>query len=330
MSVMQAIVAMGTGLAVAVGLMSLVPLLPTTQARTRSRIAALANDEAGPYQRQSLVLADERFSSVRFVDAFLNGKAWTADAAQKLQASGLPLRVGEYAAIRLLTVLAGLVLGRVLATGLTADTALRFLLVVAGAALGLLLPPWYVNLKIRQRRAAIESQLVEMCEVVSSMLQSGYGYLQALTSATNELERPMSDEIRRMLDRIRLGAEVDEALAEMNERLQSTDFDMVATAISLQRTSGGNLAEIMRGVAETIRDRLAFKREVSALTSKERYSAAIVAGFPIALVGLLCVISPEIYTRLFTDLLGRIILGAALTLDVIGYIVVKRLTALEV
>ncbi len=318
------------GLTVAVGLMGLAPYLPTAHARTRTRIAALAGEPSMPYERQAPALVDDRISSVRALDAFLSGKSWTVRTASRLQASGLPLRVGEYAALRMLSLAGGLVLGRMLAAALSEDAAVSVLMLAGGAVLGLMLPPWYVSRRVRQRRAAIEGQLVELCEVMSSMLQSGYGYLQALTAVANELERPMSEEVGRMLDRIRLGAEVDEALAELNERLESSDFELVATAISLQRTSGGNLAEILRGVAETVRDRLAFRREVSALTSKERYSAVVVAGFPVLLVGLLCMITPEIYTRLFTDVLGRVILGIALTLDFAGYVIVKRLTALEV
>ena len=140
----------------------------------------------------------------------------------------------------------------------------------------------------------------------------------------------MADELERMMDQVRLGSDVYEALQETAARLDSADFDMVATAITLQRSSGGNLSEILRGVSATIRDRQAFTREVSALTSKERYSALIVAGFPFVLVGVLCMITPEIYTRLFTQPIGRVIFGTALGLDVVGYVTIKRLTRLEV
>jgi tight adherence protein B len=330
MIALQIFVASAAGLVVTFGLMGLVAMLPSAQGRARSRIATITGGTALPYERHTPVLQDERLSSIPLLDVLLSGRAWTEKTGKTLEASGIPLRVGEYAATRVLAVVAGLFLGRMAATAISADAGMSVAILVAGAVVGLFFPPWYVGLRVRRRRAAIEAQLVELCEVVSSMLQTGYGQLQALTAACRELEPPISDEVQRMLDQIRLGGDIDEALREANDRLQSTDFDMIVTAIALQRTSGGNLAEILRGVAETIRDRLAFAREVSALTSKERYSAVIVAGFPLALIGMLSFVSPEIYTRLFTEVLGRLILASALTLDAVGYVVIKRLTRLEV
>lgn len=87
---------------------------------------------------------------------------------------------------------------------------------------------------------------------------------------------------------------------------------------------------ILQGTAETIRARHSFKREVRAMTSKERSSAMIISGFPILLAGGLALMAPELYARLFTDNLGRIALGVALTLDAIAYFVIKKMTNIEV
>lgn len=330
MIALQVLVACAFGLVVTFGLIGVARMVPSGHTRARSRIATMAGDPARPYERQTNVLQDERVSSIGFVDVLLSGRSWTATTRRTLEAAGIPLRVGEYAAIRLLAVIAGLAVGRAAATAISADVSVSIMFLMLGAVVGILLPPVYVRIRVRRRRAAIEGQLVELCEVVASMLQTGYGQLQALTAACRELEPPISHEVQRMLDRIRLGGDIDEALQEANDRLQSTDFDMIVTAISLQRSIGGNLAEILRGVAETIRDRMSFAREVSALTSKERFSALIVAAFPLVIVGLLSAISPDIYTRLFTEAMGRVMLASALALDAVGYVVIKRLTKLEV
>ena len=165
---------------------------------------------------------------------------------------------------------------------------------------------------------------------MASMLQSGFGYLQALNAVSEQVEEPLAGELTRMRDQIRLGAGVDEALVQLNDRLNSADFDMVATAILIQRTSGGSLAPILSGVAKTIRDRHLFRAEVAALTSRERYSAIVLAGFPLLLTALLNLMLPETFGRLFTDPVGRMILAVALVADATGYFLIKRATRLEV
>ena len=116
----------------------------------------------------------------------------------------------------------------------------------------------------------------------------------------------------------------------MTARLDSRDFEMVSTAISINRATGGDLAGILRGVATTIRDRQSFAREVKALTAKERYSAIVVAGFPFLIAGGLTLMLPDVFRVLYTETAGRIILGIALTLDVIGYFAIQRVAKIEV
>jgi len=165
---------------------------------------------------------------------------------------------------------------------------------------------------------------------MASMLRSGYGYTQALASTAAELEDPLSSELLRLVDSVRLGSDVDEALEELNQRLGSRDFDMIATAISIQRQSGGNLSEILDGVGETIRDRQTFRLELRALTSRERFSAVIVAGLPLALVAILVMMDSDRYGLLFTDIRGQMIFGVAMAMNMVGYIVIKRVSKVEV
>ncbi len=157
--------------------------------------------------------------------------------------------------------------------------------------------------------------MVEFCDLMASMLESGFGYLQALTTTAEQIGPPLADELAHVLDSVSLGGDVDEALDELNERLGSKDFDMMATAIAIQRRSGGNLAEILRGVAQTIRERHSFQRDIDALTSRERYSAIFMVGFPFVLGLVLMLMLRETYGLLFTTTMGRVLLGIAVTMD---------------
>ena len=165
---------------------------------------------------------------------------------------------------------------------------------------------------------------------MASMLSSGFGYMQALMSTAEQLDAPLSDEVRRMVDAVQIGGDADAALEEMAERVGSRDFKMVATAITIHRSTGGDLGQIMRGVAATVRDRQAFAREVLALTSRERYTAIVVAGLPVLTAGALALLAGDVFGVLFTDRIGRFILGAALALDVVGYVVIQRMARIKV
>ena len=245
-----------------------------------------------------------------------------------LERAGLPLRPGEYLMLRLLVGAAGAGAGIPLAT-VAGLGSVAVLVVLATGFVGFMLPALYVRRRVGQRARLIEEQLVEMTELMASTMSAGFGYMQALVAIAEQIDPPMSDEIRKLVDEVNLGGDVDEALAALNERLESKDFDIVATAITIQRSAGGNLAEILKRVAETVRQRQSFKREVLALTSRERFSALIIAGFPLLLVGVLALMAPEMYGRLFTDTIGRIALAGALSLDALAYFVIKAMTKIE-
>ncbi len=202
--------------------------------------------------------------------------------------------------------------------------------VTLGAMAGYLFPLVVLRWRAARRGRRIEGQLVELCEVMASMLTAGFGYMQALREASTQVGGPLGEEVARFLDSVSLGADFEDALVELRDRLQSDDFEVVATALEVQRRTGGNLAEILGGVALTIRDRQTFHRELRALTSRERFSAVIVAVFPLALICVLTAIMPEVFGRLFTDPTGRMVLVIAFVFDALGYLVARRVATLEV
>ncbi len=166
--------------------------------------------------------------------------------------------------------------------------------------------------------------------MMASMLQSGFAYMQALSMAADQIERPTGGRACQMRDAVRLGAGIDDALEQLNERLDSKDFDMMATAIAIQRRTGGSLAGILRSVAETIRERQLFRHEVAAMTSRERYSALVVAAVPPLLATLFIVVAPpELHAPADRPDRERDPRHRA-DLDALGYFAIKRATRLEV
>jgi len=324
-------IAAGAGTAVATTVLGLTQVSRATRRRVRGRLASLQDNStySSEAPAASVELLRDRSSKIPVPRWMTTGQSGER-IERMLEQAGLDLRVGEYLTLRVLATAVGFGLGFALAAALGVDAFTSAVAITFGTSLGVFLPTVFLRRRITRRRKAIERELVEMCDLMASMLQSGFGYLQALNAVSEQVEQPLAGELTRMRDQIRLGAGVDEALVQLNERLNSADFDMVATAILIQRTSGGSLAPILSGVAKTIRDRHLFRAEVAALTSRERYSAVVLAGFPLLLTGLLNLMLPETFGRLFTDPVGRMIFTVALIADGLGYFLIKRATKLEV
>ncbi len=321
-------VAFGAGLTTALALIGAAQLMRSPRVEMQNRIAAYS--EASPYAAGSLeMLRDRRASRFFLFDAWLQRRDWTEKTQLKLERAGLRLRVGEYVLLRGFAATAGGLVGAVAPIQLGMAPIAPLTLLV-GAAIGVMIPPLFLRRRINRRNEKIETQLVEMCELMSSMLTSGFGYLQTLSSCSEQLEPPLADELGRLVDAVRIGGDTDEALETMTKRLDSRDFEMVSTAISINRATGGDLAGILSGVATTIRDRQSFAREVKALTARERYSAIVVAGFPFIIAAGLTLMLPDTFKVLYTETAGRIILGVAITMDVIGYLAIKKVAKIEV
>ena len=123
---------------------------------------------------------------------------------------------------------------------------------------------------------------------------------------------------------------MEEALLKMGERVESTDLDMMITAVLVQRDSGGNLSEILETAAETLRERERIRGDIQTLTASQRLTGLILSAYPIAIGLLLLFIMPSLWSVMFTETLGRILLGFALGLQFIGYLVMQRVMRIEI
>jgi tight adherence protein B len=265
------------------------------------------------------------YSGLPVLSAFLAQFKGSEKVAIQLEQAGLPLRVGEFYMIRYVTAALLFIVPLIFAR-----TPVALVLAVGLAAVGYLLPPIWVASKKKSRIAKIEHQLVEMLGMVSNSLKSGYGLMQSFEFASRQMPPPLALELRRMLRDSNLGLGAEEALVALGRRLNSADLDLVLTAISVQRTVGGNLAEILDNVAFTMRERERIRGEIKTLTSQQRMTAIVIGGLPVFVGLLFMVINPDYMMLLFTEMAGRAILGAAVLLEVLGFFVMNRVMAIEV
>jgi tight adherence protein B len=267
-----------------------------------------------------------RASSLPPLRALLAHSKWSKKAAIDLERAGLSLRVGEYLLVRLIVAVITGLFGLVVAG--SGGFGLLFALAVGG--IGFMLPAWYLARRRRRRAAAISHQLIEMLQLVSSALRSGFAFTQAVETAAKQLTPPILDEVNHFLRDTALGRSMEESLNAMTERVESYDLDIAATAILVQSTTGGNLAEILSNVADTLRERERIRGEIRSLTAHQRFTAQVLSVYPVALAVIFFALNPSLMSVMWTERLGQVILAIGVGLQLIGAFAIPRILSVDV
>jgi tight adherence protein B len=168
-----------------------------------------------------------------------------------------------------------------------------------------------------------------MLQLLSNSLKTGYAIDRALETVATKSQPPVSTEFERVATEITLGTSVEEALSALLLRINSADLEFIVTAILLHTRVGGNLAEVLDNISDTLRDRIQTKRDMSVLTAQSRASATIITGLPILLGLGLYVFVPGYFAPMTSTFTGYVLLGVAALLILIGNIIIRRMTALE-
>ncbi len=265
-------------------------------------------------------------SSIPMLGRWLGRSTWAGSTASDLRQADIKLRVSEYILVR---VLVGVGLAAVPAF-LLQFSAGGLLLAAIGAAVGYQAPAFYLRFARNRRVARIEAQLAEFLPALASSLRSGFAFIPAVETAARQTKAPLGDELTALLNDLSLGADSASALRDMGERVGSRDLDVVITAFQVQRTTGGNLPEILDAAAAALRDRERVRGEVRTFTAQQRMTGIILSVYPIAVGLLLLAIMPSLWTKMFTESAGQILLSIALGLQVLGFLAIQRALKIEV
>ncbi|MDD7196016.1 MAG: type II secretion system F family protein [Acidaminococcus fermentans] len=236
--------------------------------------------------------------------------------------AGLPLLGKEYVAIAgglaVLVFLVTAVAGRSLVTGL-----LGGILTVFGAVI-------FLQRRISRRKEAFERQLADCLTLVSNSLRAGFSFLQTMEIISREMQPPMSTEFANVMRNTSLGRTMEDALQEMDQRVGNEDFSLVITAVLIQQQVGGNLATILDTIRETISERIRLRREVGTLTAQGKFSGLVLTCIPIGLGLFFAVASPEYLRPLLTTSIGKMAIGAAVVMEIIGYLIISRIVDIKI
>ncbi|HEV2141542.1 MAG TPA: type II secretion system F family protein [Candidatus Dormibacteraeota bacterium] len=249
-----------------------------------------------------------------------DAKKGKPSVAEQLQRADLKLRPSEYFMIQ---VGSGVVVGLIAWWRWGLIFALLFFL-------GYLLPGFYVRYRVGQRLRKFNGQLGDTLTLLSNALKAGYSFAQAIDTVAKNAVAPIGDEFARAVREMNLGGSPDEALGNITKRIASPDFDLVATAYSIHRTVGGNLAAILDNIAYTIRERVRIKGEIQTLTAQARASGTIITALPILLAAFMFFVTPTYFQPMFSSIVGWILIVIGAFMIFIGNLIIRRIVAIEV
>jgi tight adherence protein B len=200
----------------------------------------------------------------------------------------------------------------------------------AGGVLGMAVP----LLVLRQRRAKrfrrFEEQFPEALDLMSRALRAGHAFATGLKMVADELDEPVGPEFRKTFDEQNFGLPIKDALANLTVRMPLIDVRFFATAVMIQRDTGGNLSEILENLAHVVRERFKILRQVRVYTAHGRLTGYVLLALPATLAVALSFINPEHMNLLFRERMGQMLLGGALVMQLVGYLWIKRVVKIEV
>lgn len=235
---------------------------------------------------------------------------------EKLERAGLSLQPADF----LLMMGAGAVVGAVVGFFLGGPffAVLLFLVTPAGMLV-------YLRLLTSRRQAKFDEQLPDTLQMLTGSMRAGHSLLRAIDACAKETDSPMSEELSRIVNETRIGRELGDSMTDVSSRTGSEDFGWMTQAIEIHREVGGDLAEVLDHVGETIRDRNQIRRQVKALSAEGRMSAAVLMALPIVLFFALILINPQ-YSKTFTSTgPGYLMLGVAAVMLTAGGFWLSRL-----
>ena len=290
------------------------------------RLDDFVGDPSGRMRRQeersSPGLGASAGELVQGFDKILRSVSAADRLAHGLHRAGLRLTVTEFLFVWLLSIVAGALFGYLVSGS--------WLPAIMTGALGALLP--YIILRFRQgaRLSAFNRQLGNVLMQLAGSMRAGYGLLQAIDFVAHEMPAPAGPEFAHVVRDVKLGLSMLAALDALVDRVGSDDLMLIVTAVRIHHETGGNLAEILETVNETIRERVRIKGELRSLTAQQRYTGYVLSALPILVFMLLMLLNPGYESRLFAPGPTLCIPFCALLSMLMGLFVIRRIVSIEV
>jgi tight adherence protein B len=202
--------------------------------------------------------------------------------------------------------------------------------IYVGALAGFSLPWLYLLRKRRVRLRKFEEQFPEALDLLSRALRAGHAFQTGMGMAADELPSPVGPEFKRTYERQNFGLALRDALDELCDRVPLMDVRFFVTAVTIQRETGGNLSEILDNLSRVVRERFRLLRQVRVHTAHGRFTGYVLLALPASLGVVLWRMNPDMMTPLFVTSTGQMMLGAAMVLQTVGFLWIRRVINIEV
>lgn len=197
-------------------------------------------------------------------------------------------------------------------------------------AIGYFIPKGFLMLTAHKRAEKLELQLIDALHVLANSVSAGLTLTQACEVVVSQLTPPVSQEFGLLVNENRLGIPLDQAMENMAKRIKSNNFDLLVTSIVIARQTGGNIAEIFKQLAESIKEIMRLEGKVKALTAQGKMQGFVLGGLPFGITAIMYAISPEMISPLFTSPQGSVILVVAFIFWAIGIYLVRKVINVDI
>jgi tight adherence protein B len=300
-------------------------LIDQRNARARLIKDRLQNERKAPElaaEEELALLRDEQLSRIPVIDNLLRRSARVSDMQKMLSQAGMDARAGNFLGISAVCGVAATIIVYVLSGRV--EVAWIALLI------GFVLPYSYVSFKRGKRFERFEELFPEAIDTLARAVRAGHAFTTALEMITNEIAEPIASEFRQLYEEQKFGMPVRDALMNLTDRVPLVDVKFFVTAVMLQRETGGNLAEILDNLSYVIRERFKIQRQVRVYTAQGRLTMALLMGMPPIIVAVMLLLNPAFIRPLFSDPIGHTLLVAGITLQTIGYFVIRKIIRIQV
>jgi tight adherence protein B len=320
-----ALIAFVVFVVVAVAAFGLGSIFDQRNARARLIKERLANERKAPElaaEEELALLRDEQLSQIPILDKLLRRSARVSEIQKMLEQGGMGTRAGNFLGV---SAVAG-----VACTFLAYILSRRVEVAWLGMLLGFVLPYAYASYRRNKRFEKFEELFPEAIDTLARAVWAGHAFTTALEMITDEVAEPVAGEFRQLYEEQKFGMPVRDALLNLTERMPLVDVKFFVTAVMLQRETGGNLAEILDNLSYVIRERFKIQRQVRVYTAQGRLTMALLMGMPPIIVTVMLILNKDFIRPLFADPIGHMLLVAGISLQTVGYFVIRKIIRIQV
>jgi len=310
---------------VAVAAFALGSLFDQRSAPARLLKERLAEERKTPErspEEELALMRDEQLSGIPALDSLLRRSPRISAIQKMLAQAGMDLRAGNFLGLCGLAGIAAAIVVYVLGR--------RIEFAWAAMLVGFLMPYSYASMKRQKRFNKFDELFPEAIDTLARAVRAGHAFTTALEMITNEISEPVAGEFRQLYEEQKFGMPVRDALLNLTERMPSVDVKFFVTAVMLQRETGGNLAEILDNLSYVIRERFKIQRQVRVYTAQGRLTMALLMAMPPIIVAVMMSLNPAFISPLFSDPIGHMLLVGGITLQTVGYFVIRKIIRIQV